>query len=45
MFAFKETVDDEYDNDHKDYQKEDGECGYARAGAKVDGVGVEDRVM
>ena len=29
MFACKETVDDEYDNDHKDYQKEDGECGYA----------------
>lgn len=45
MFAYEETIDDEDNNNHSDYQSKDGECWRARAGVKIDGADIENRVV
>lgn len=45
MFAYEKTVDDKVDNNHDDYQSEDGESGCARAGVEIHDIIVEDRVV
>lgn len=45
MFAYKETVKNEDDHYHINYQNEDSECGCARGSFRIPRIDIKDRFM